>query len=270
MKKIIASILSLAIILSLTACGGGNSLLKKASKDNWLRLYKYDGEKITDASLSDPAAAKELLHELSSVSANEAHDWSPEKLSMPIYAICTEDKKGNSIQAAWSNGYWIAQDGTVYSFDYDFSVLEDYFELPDQQTLVYFFDFPCYRFFCQDGDTWAKDLLIPSECLNYVPEEYEDISITVKSYSGNSLTVELKNNGNEPYFPDRFFYLSVLMDGVWYVIPSIPGDWLDQSFEVLLVKSSREETLDLSCFGNLPPGEYQLISHSMSIPFTVE
>lgn len=282
MKKIIALVLMLIAVLTPSILLSGDTrvnLFPKTSSQTagGLYIYSYDGDAIRIAvSIQDPAITDEIFGIISSVSKKKVTDWSPKMVSLPIYALETYDIKGNYIGGAWSNGFWICPDGTVYEFDYDFSELEDCFEwewdLPVSESFWPLAAFPCSRLFCQNGDEWVKDLLTSRNAYSnpYFPEDGR--SATLISQTDDALTIELKYEGNDVWFFFGFDKLTVLLDDVWYNVPPLSrNDYrMHQGHANFYTKSTTEITYDLSIFGDLPPGEYRLESQDVLVPFTVD
>jgi len=103
-----------------------NDLMKSVSlTTSALELYHYNGE-ITCSSISfDINNNQNILAELNAVIAREVKDWSPNDITLPIYGLKTAAADGSSVFVAWSNNFWIAQDGTVYVFDFDFNRIKE-------------------------------------------------------------------------------------------------------------------------------------------------
>lgn len=49
--------------------------------------------------------------------------WLAQDAILPIYGIDIGSTDGFRIVAAWTGGFWIAQDGKTYKFDFDFEAL---------------------------------------------------------------------------------------------------------------------------------------------------
>ena len=138
MKQLFSAILFLFCTFLLAGCAGrhaGNTLLENASPDtSALALYCYDGSITTCSYLYDSTEVQKALQSLSAVDAKKSGNFTPSQAAAPVYAISIGGKDGNDIQAAWSNGYWIAQNGVSYRFDYDFKALASEYSWSDPQT----------------------------------------------------------------------------------------------------------------------------------------
>lgn len=98
-----------------------NHLMEQASPEtSAMTLYTYDGKKVRIAYLFDSAEEQKILESLNSVKATRVKSWSADNAALPVYGIEIGRKDGFSIFAAWTNGRWIAQDGSVYQLDFDF------------------------------------------------------------------------------------------------------------------------------------------------------
>ncbi len=187
-------------------------------------MYYYNGEIVAKGSISDETVKAEIFSVLSSVSAKRVEDWSPSNVNAPIYGVKFGMGMGdNFFEAAWSDGYWITQTGEAYSFDYDFSNL---WERYDWENKSYGYSpaavLPCsYYLFCGENG-WLSEYLTPAENLPAMPET---LTASVSKLDNYVLTVEFTNNGEEEWFYGESFKLQAQLDGEWYSIPTLPGDW---------------------------------------------
>lgn len=262
MKRTIPWALALICILTLAGCGksggAGNTLLDNASPEtSALTLYACDGETVTVRTMYDAAVEEQLLSSLSAVPAEKAEDWSPEQVTLPVYGLEIGGKDGYSVEAAWSNGYWIAADGSAYRFQFDFGTLAADYEWRDEDRRTDATFLPCMRLLCQNGDSWRSDLLTPAQ----EPSAPEGISIELVRQSAQEVTVALTNSGQEEWTYGEHFYLDVLLDGTWYAAPPIPGSWGFNDIGLILpAGETREKSYDLTMYGELPAGRYRLVT----------
>lgn len=270
MKRMLALVTALIIILTFTSCGfKGNTLMKKASPDtSALALFVYDGETATRAFIFDSAVEKKILNDLASVPAKEAADWTPEKITLPIYGleICGTD--GWFINAAWSNGYWITQDGTAYRFDYDFEALTENYEWRSKDSWPSISIMPCAYYLTKTSDGWNTAILSPATDIS-IPEY---VSAELVSHIGNNVTIALTNSAAEEWCYGEYYYLDVLLDETWYSVPTAPGNWAFTDIGIILpAGKTQEKTYNLTMYGVLPAGQYRLVaSQSVPVEFTIE
>lgn len=270
MKRTLAFMTALILTFSLAGCGAkGNALMKNASPDtSALALYVYDGETTTRGFLFDPAVEREILNDLARVSAKEAPDWSPEQITLPIYGLDIIDEDGWPILAAWSNGYWITQDGTAYHFDYDFKALEADHDWTSKDSWPSISIMPCAYYLTKSDNGWNANTLSPAG-------EYfaaENITAELIAQTEETVTIALTNSGTEEWMYGEYYYLDVLLDGTWYSVPTAPGNWGFTDIGIILpAKTTQNKTYNLTMYGELPSGQYRLVaSQSVPVEFTIE
>lgn len=271
MKKIfwiVMAICAVMLTVILTGCekSAGNDLVKLPKNgSNTLSMYCYNGEKTFWGHLFDDDAASGILESLAAVSVERAEDWSPADVSFPVYGV----KFGlgdDGFEAAWSNGYWITQTGEAYSFDYDFANLwEDYDWDGAENQWSTAAILPCSYYFCRDENGWIADYLPPAGNLPAMPET---LTASVSKLDGDVLTVEFTNRGEENCFFGELFELQAQLDGEWYQMPRLPGDWIYAAIARLVMpQQTLGHDYDLSCYGTLPEGNYRIITDDFSAEF---
>lgn len=270
MKRLLAFTTVLGIILAIASCGSkGNTLMENASPGtSALALYVYDGETATRGFIFDSAVENDILHNLASVSVKEAPDWTPDQITLPIYGLEISDTEGWTIHAAWSNGYWITQDGIAYHFDYDFEALESDYEWTSKDTWPSISIMPCAYYLTKDSSGWNNAILSPSKEFS-APE---NISAELTSQTEETLSIALTNTGTEEWCYGEYYYLDVLLDGTWYSVPTTPGNWAFTDIGIILpARKTQNKTYNLTMYGDLPAGQYRLIaSQCVPIEFTIE
>ncbi len=255
------------LITSMTSCGNavsnGNGLMEGASPDtSALSLYYYDGEKGSVSFIYDSSTTKEILNELDAVKVTEAESWSLDDITQPIYGLWITATDGSGIFAAWSNNYWITQTGAVYHFDFDFADLEEKYAWSDKQDFFSFTNFPCARFLTQDESGWNSTLLTPAPEL----EPPDGITMTLESWDKNTVRVSIVNNKDTDWMYGEYYTLQVLLDDVWYEIPTTPGHWGFTDIGLIIqAGEEQDKSYDLTMYGQLPPGTYRLVAYGLSV-----
>lgn len=246
-----------------------NTLVSNASPEtSALALYVYDGKKVTRGFIYDTATKKTILNGISAVGAKKVEDWTPDKVTFPVYGLEISGKDGQEIQAVWSDGYWIAQDGSVYRFAYDFGALEQGYPWTDKDDWNTTSVLPCARYLCQEGDKWNTKMLSPSAELS-APG---NITAQLAGQTAESLTIKFTNHDSEEWWYGEYFMVQVLLDGIWYDVPTVPGAWAFNDIAMLLpAGETQEKTYQLMMYGNLPAGNYRLvIKERLAVPFEVK
>lgn len=242
----------------------GNTFMANASpQTSALEFFVYDGENTKLWYLFNNSQEKEILKAISAVPAEKAEDWSPELFTAPAYGFEICDTDGWALEAVWSNGYWITQDGEAYRFDYDFGTFLDKYDWSDESAAM----LPCAHIICRNGDKWYADRLSPP----YIDEVAPDyISAELVEQTENNITVKYTNSGSEEWMYGLHFSVDVRLDGEWYSVPTITGHWAFSDIGLILMpEQPREEVYDLSMYGELPPGEYRVSANGCTVEFVV-
>jgi hypothetical protein len=267
-KLTVAISIILLISISLTSCTGdvSNGLLDEASPEtSALELFYFDGDVVSSLFLFEQELVEEVLAKLDGVPTSAATDWSLEDITLPLYGFSIGGVTGWSVNAAWSNGYWITGEGNAYTFDFDFETLDDY-PWEEARTFTSFISFPNARILTQDGEQWNSTLLTIAD-ITTLPGETEGITITLEDLNREVITATIANENNVEWMYGQRFDLHVLIDGVWYHVPPLP-DW---SFtdEGLIVPAHGEveHVYHMGMFGDLPNGTYRIVSYGVYVEF---
>ena len=245
----------------------GADLLANASPEtSALAFYVYDGETVEQRYLFETEETRQLLGVLSAVTLTEAADWTPADLTLPVYGIEIGGKDGWTVQGAWSNGHWIAQDGTAYRFDYDFSMLPQKYSWADVTEWNTTTILPCARFLAQAVDGWHTEWMTPSATL-VAPE---GITAELAESKKDAVTIRLTNHSETEWMYGDGFSLQVLLDGVWYNVPELPGNWAFNAIGYSLpAGETTERTYRLDFYGGLPAGTYRLETEGLTAEFNI-
>ena len=96
----------------------------------------------------------------------------------------------------------------------------------------------------------------------------ENIIMELIEQTNESLTVEFKNNDNDPWIYGERFAIQVLVDNEWYIVPS------EMVFNLigynLYPNESITKTYDISSYGTLPSGTYRLVVSNLAVEFIIE
>ena len=258
------------VLLSISACGksSSNGLMHGARPNNSaLFLYAYDSGEARRSVIYDSNTINSVLDELDAVKTKEAKDWTLEDVTLPIYGLAIGAEDSRHIFAAWTNGFWITQDGTVYSFNFDFSRFAQDDAWVYEGMLPLFSIMPCARFLSQDDSGWKSDLLTPAAKLN----PPDGVTMAFDTLENDTVTVSIINNSGADWSYGEMFSLQVLLDDVWYDVPAMPGEW---NFRLLAHYipdgEARGKIYNIGMYGNLPTGTYRLVADQLSAEFIVE
>ena len=270
--------LSGILCLSLSACGsGGNTLMEGAAVGNSaLAVYYYDGTDTVRGHLFDTGEVQEVLDSLAAVNAKAVEDWSAADLAAPFYGLYMMKEDGRPLAAVWSEGLWITQDGEAYAFEYDFAKLWSERDWQSMDTWSGQMTMPCSHALAYvEGDgtsshdgAWDPTWMTPGQELI----AREGLSIELVEWDETSVTVTLSNHSGEEWTFGEYYHLEVLLEGVWYLVPTAPGEnWAVHDLAYILPDGGdMEMTYSLICYGDLPAGHYRLVAEAFEEELAVE
>ena len=228
-----------------------------------LSVYSYNEGNGKIYSTNDTAVAGKILEDIATGKAKKAEDWTHEQLTYPIYGVDATDSTGEEIEIAWSNGYWITNEGAAYQGGFDFEKV-----IADNQWYAYDFTFtsmlPCRKMLCLGEDGWLPWLLIPAR------EETapEGISMAIIGQDDSKLTIEMTNRSRQEWAYGEGYSVQVCLDDVWYILPEMPGAWYVRAIAIVLpAGETREEICSFDRYGALPAGKYRLVKEGMTAEF---
>jgi hypothetical protein len=231
-----------------------------------LELYYYDGENIHSSLLFGGSTIRGILRELDAVKATETNKWSLDDITLPVYGLYITKTDGWGLFSAWSNNYWIAQDGTAYSFKYDFEKIKNNYDWTDEREYPTISFFPCARFLTQDENGWRTTLLKSA----VEPDTPNGITMDLVSWDSETVSVNITNNNDAEWMYGEEYVLQVLLDGIWYEIPALPGHWVFNSIGLIVQSGEvQEKTYNLEMYGELPAGTYRLVAFGLSVENTI-
>lgn len=232
----------------------------------YVKLCRYDGQSMKVAELNVPTA-EEFLRDISAKQVRTADNWTRNKRTGTIYGVNISTPSG-WIDAAWCNGYWFCEDGSLYRLDYDFErfaqqhgLWEDAEERSDALTM------PCIRYLAEDQNGWDAALLPKAEELD--PPSV--ITMELEEWTDEMVRVTISNASPFPWTVGLAYEIHVLLDGEWYKAAKMPGSWA-----IALVGFSvpPNETIEhrssLAMYGTLPPGTYRYVVEGVAVEHTIE
>lgn len=272
MKKIVICILTLALMLSLAACGGGgNTLFDAASpSSSVLEFYTFDGDSGWSDWISDTDKEREILAELGKVKAKPVDSWTA---AYPMYGLSIGTADGMGLRMLWTNGYLITRTGEVYEFDYDFAAAMEGLEWGSpssreaghdtRNAITHVSGMPNSRYLALSNGEWNTEYLRPAGDLN----PPENISMRLNEWTKQSVSVTIISDSAEEWMYGEYFHLEVLLGGAWYIVPVQPDqNWGFTDIGIILQPyDENQETYSLAMYGQLPAGTYRLVVEGLAV-----
>ena len=246
-----------------------NELMGNASAENSaFMFYTFDGETVLSKIVFQSVQHRQgIIDELLNAPAARVIGWTLDDITLPIYGIEMGTTCGRGIRAAWSNGFWITQTGDVYRFDFDFEAFIERQQWSSPRDNMNFTWFPNAVNLTRDEEGWRNTLLTPAKELN-PPEGIEMVFV---SNTNESVTFSLTNNNDVYWLYGVHFRVDVLLNGVWYNIPTTPANWGFIDIGLGLNTSQTEtKTYSLDMYGELPSGTYRLVTYDMYVVFKID
>ena len=236
-----------------------------APQTSALALYYYDDAEISLSYIYSADTTQKILDELNAVEAIRVGELPLSDITLPVYGFSIGKEDGFSIFAAWSNGYWVSQDGIAYRFDFDFERLAVDYPWKDKRPASFAY-FPCAYFLTKGQSRWESALLTSAAEL----EPPEGVTMSLKSWDEFNVAVSFENNGAAEWMYGEYYTLQVLLNGVWYDVPLYPGNWGFISIGYnLLPGEAQDRTYNILMHGALPPGTYRLVVEGLSVENTI-
>lgn len=265
----VLAVIIAAVVLVLCVSQNRNTLWLEASPTHSaLTFSSCDGETTWHGNLYEVEKADALLEELSRVKATPAKDWSPDKAGYPLYGVAIGNGIDRTIKALWTNGYLLFDDGSVYRFPFDFSTIRSRYEWDEESDRGYLRYLPNARFLAQGEEGWNPEFMVPSR---YEPDQPEGITLELTEASAEKVKVLFSNQRDETWSFGESYNIDVLLDGVWYDVPTLPDQELTIPAISWVLDAGKTQTMTYSLyvFGELPAGTYRLTAEGMSVEFTI-
>jgi hypothetical protein len=274
MKSKIMAILCSLLLLFTTACssgkkslGAGNDFMGNASPGtSALTLYKYDGKTVTYYRMFNNPQEQEILDTIQKVDVFKDDTWNLKQIKYPMYGLEIGGQDGFTVFGAWSNGYWITPDGEAYQFDFDFQKFEKDYKWDTEEQFPHIGIFPCIRHLCQNKNEWKQELMVPAEELAESP----NVSMETVQVKNALISVKVTNASDMPWEYGERYSLQVELNGNWYIIPPLPGNWgfILPLYE-LPAGESIENSYNIEMYGTLPAGSYRIVVENLTAEFEI-
>lgn len=229
-----------------------------------LALYTYDGETVTLMHLYDQKAVEQLLQDFRAAKVQPV-ELDTTQLKAPYYGLEIGGQDGFPVCGLWSQGYFLADDGKAYAFDYDFAALESAFDSTSVHTFSDPSVLPCAEYAARTSGGWNTAFLIPTE----EPAGEKGISMELVSATAQEVVVRYCNNSGAEWAYGLYADLQALVDGVWYNIPPQEGYAVISIAKLVPDGKCVEQSYSLRPWGDLYPGTYRLVSNSLAAEFAV-
>ena len=261
---LIPALLCIVLFASLSACGdspsgekiSGEVIFEKSDLENSLLGFGwFDGKSGKYGFFNEDRF--EILDSLKKVNAVPAPDFTPDKMTYPVYAFDPHGSDGFDMPFLWTNGYLIAKDGTAYRFKYDFAALRKKgFSTNDTGTISSVSVFQNGFRLALDEKGWNASRLTKAAEL----KPAEGVNLQLASQDEKALKLTLQNTGEQTWLYGEDYFLQVLLDGVWYAVPPMTPDGV--VFTAIGYSLEPGQTSDIFCsllpYEGLPKGQYRV------------
>ena len=255
--RALAAAMALSLLL-LSACSRAEpvDLFANANPENSMLYFGwFDGKEGLCGYFNEESS--EILDALKKVKATPAADFTPDKMTYPVYALDPHGKDGRSLPFLWTNGYIITRDGTAYRFKYDFSKLQKIeFAYQYSREVLSVSELPNGFRLVQDNGVWDRSRLTKAQSETAA----EGVLLQVTARNDETLSLKLENKSSDSWMYGERYWLQVFLDGDWYSVPNMTPDWL--VFHDIGYMLEPGQSADISCslvhFGKLPAGQYRV------------
>ena len=250
----------------LCGCGGGLNvdLLPNASVENSaLALYSGSGGAAEVTWLFDKEQEQELIEGLEALPVYSGAEVDLSKLSGDIYALSITDNEGFDVGGLWQDGVWIAGDGSVFKLDIDFPALKEKYSWKESNTLS-LANMPNIHYLAKNGGEWNTAYLTKSGEISE-----RGLDFVIQKVENNIIYTEITNPTKEENAVGLYFSLEVKLDGEWYDIPSEQLMMFNDIALIVPAEGSVEQRYDFSGYGDLPAGDYRIVTDFGAAEFTL-
>jgi len=225
-----------------------------------LSLASYDGNYVqmwySTNTEESQEAAREIYNSLASGKGKYVKSWSTSFITYPIYSVCVAvrypDMTAKALNAIWSDGYLLLENGAVYSFNYDFAGLEKKADsVFDSRAFASVRGHAMFSLLAAREGGLNSDYLAPSE-LDVSTDENLSMCVGAKNVYGNYryAKVTLMSKETAPIKYGDTAYLEVRVGGTWYQAPLDPfkagGSRVNSLMYTLVSSDQVEITYDIS------------------------
>lgn len=266
MKKL----LCIALILLLAGCTAKTSsavdLMPRADpQTSALTLYIYDGETITRQHLFETDQYRaDVMEDFHQAQAQEAA-VDVTTLRPPFYGIEMGAGDYGTAYGLWADGYFIARNGKVYAFDYDFETFSTEHPWTEADEFSNLAIMPCADLAAKTSTGWNTAFLTEAEEL--VPPS----GIVLEAVVGTDrVEAEFTNLSDTEWGYGCDFGLQVLLADRWYHVPAERNLCFESILYTLPAGQSAQQSYSLEPYGMLPPGTYRFVSQQMFAEFEVK
>ena len=221
-----------------------------------------------------PEQQDELLKMLRKAKAQPELNWSSEKVKMPAYEFHLTYKDDSlqfhQITAAYTNGYLVYDDGSVYRVDLPFKRFVNKHKLLQplkrDGRKYHLYGFECFYWLAKGENGWNTKYLPLAE----EPLGQDNVTIELNEWNDETITytVDAKygwSMGNGVY------HLHVKLNDQWYKVPTLPGNGIEALPLISIGAGAYEKTVRYTDkYGTLPPGHYRFEIGDLSFEYTVK
>ena len=139
----------------------------------------------------------------------------------------------------------------------------------DGKTVIkdgYIAQLPCKAHLCRNPNGWIEEFLEPVSF--EIPAAPENVTAEITEIDGSHLTVQYINNGEKEWLYGEHFRIDVKLNGNWYYVPEIPGEYAFTDIGYRLpAGESAEMEYSFDMFHGLPVGDYRITANDFCLEF---
>lgn len=212
---------------------------------------------------------KEILKRFKGIEATkvEISDIDVNSLEGPIYFLEISGSDGYPIYLTWIDGYGIVDEEHVYRMKADFEEIlraYDWSDADEGKDMYY----PHQNVLAKRNGAWDLHFMQEVDLASY--QRTDTATMTVTEMDGSKVNVQIQNEQEYGVCFGEHFTLYVRIGDSYYRCPASDlMAFIDIAYE-LEPHQSTEKSFDLSFYGELPAGEYQILCDGMLAEFMID
>lgn len=255
-------------VLAGLLCGCGDArlnveLLPGANVEySALAMFSHSGGQTEYSHLFDAAQEQEILDGLKKLPVYSGDDVDLSSLSGDIYALRIGTGEGD-VSGLWQDGVWITDDGAVYRTEVDFPAITENYDWKESGQMS-MSTMPNIHYLAKYGGKWNTAYLSKSSELSE-----SRLKLEILKVENNTVYTKVTNPTADEECIGLGFGLLVKLDGEWYDVPPEQEMAFNDIALIIPAGESVEQNYDFSGYGELPAGDYRIVTDHGAADFTL-